>query len=630
MNSHTKNAFLLVPLTALLAGAVAPLAGAIVPCNSPRDRGAVQCGISNTTTQTTAPFYMTSTVAGTATVPGYTGDGGAALGAEFKDPIQLAFDAQGNYYVVDNGNYVIRKITSTGVISTFAGTGTFGYSGDGGPATSANISNVEGIAVDSQGNVYISDTDNARVRVINSAGVISTFAGTGTHGYAGDYGPALNAVVFYPAGLNFDSHGNLYIADFGNATVREVNTSGVITPIAGDGTIAFGDFQGTNPTIGRNTAIGLPWSVAVDGSGDVFFSDIGSSRLYEVTPDDLLHTLLSGVAGSGLATDAAGDLYYADFRAGTVSKLPPGGTATLLAGDGIRGFAGDGGASLYTEFRGAYSAAFDSTGNIYVADAQNNAIRRLTPLPSNTLLIANAGSNIAWTTNSATGIPGGQQAIAPGEVVTLTGVNLGPTSSTLASPDSNGFFEKQLNGTVVTFNGTAAPILQATPTQVVAIIPYEIAGQSSVKVTVQYNGANVISATAPVTDAEPEFFTPGSAGVNGVGALNSDGSINSIGNGAAEGSTLTFFVTGEGLLNPSTPDGQVTVTGAAPVPVGTVSVTMNGSAATVTSSAEAVGLPAGFLAVTATLPAAITTTTSCSVVITVGSHTSLPIFIAVD
>lgn len=163
-----------------------------------------------------------------------------------------------------------------------------------------------------------------------------------------------------------------------------------------------------------------------------------------------------------------------------------------------------------------------------------------------------------------------------------------------------------------------------------AIVPYEISSQSSVNVAVLYNGATITTATAPVTDAEPEFFTSGSAGVNGLGPLNEDGSTNTIDNASVEGGILTFFVTGEGLLNPATPDGQVTVSGAAPTPVESVSVTMNGTAATVTNVAEAVGLPAGILTLQATLPSAITTTSACSVVITVGSHASLTIYVAVQ
>jgi uncharacterized protein (TIGR03437 family) len=453
--------------------------------------------------------------------------------------------------------------------------------------------------------------------LIDTSGNITTIAGTGTRGYSGDYGPATSAQLFFPTGLALDSAGNLYIADYGNTTVRKITPAGVITTVAGIGVAGFAAYLGSDGGPATSAVLGLPYSVAVDPTGNLYIADIGSGSIRKVGLDGNINNIVTGVAGAGLVSDSQGNIYYADFRAGTVNRLTPSGVVTDFAGNGLRGFRGDGGASQFSEFDGAYSAAFDSAGNFYVADFGNDAIRLLSPLPSSTLLVANGASNVA------------NQGIAPGEVVTLSGINLGPSSYSSATADANGIFEGQLNGTTVTFNGIAAPMLVASPTQIVAIAPYEISGLSSATVAVQYNGVQLLSTTVAVTDAEPEIFTSGSSGIS-LPPLNDDGSINSQTNAAAEASTITFFVTGEGLLNPATPDGQVTVSGAAPVPVEGVSVLMNGATATVVSATEAVGLPAGVLVVSATIPTPITTTSAMSVVVTVGSHTSLPAYVAVQ
>ncbi|HTB30793.1 MAG TPA: hypothetical protein VK808_02135, partial [Bacteroidia bacterium] len=171
-----------------------------------------------------------STVAGNG-VYGYTGDGGPATAAEVGEPIAVAFDPFGNYYIVDN---TIRKVTGN-IISTVAGANVFGYSGDGGPATAAELNDPTGIAADASGNYYIADYHNNRIRKVNISGIISTIAGNGVAGYSGDGGPATAAELNLPWSVTLDASGNIYIADMYNACIREVNTSGIISTVAGMG-----------------------------------------------------------------------------------------------------------------------------------------------------------------------------------------------------------------------------------------------------------------------------------------------------------------------------------------------------------------------------------------------------------
>ncbi len=232
------------------------------------------------------------------------------------------------------------------------------------------------------GNLYIADGPNGRIRVVNSAGIISTFAGNGTHGWTGDGGPAVNAALFYPVGVAVDSVGNVYIADYGNATVRMVSAStGIITTVAG-----VRRYRRRELSRRRRARfpglLGEPYAIAVDESGNVFFADMGTSSIRELGRDGMIHTIVSNVSTASLATDPAGNLYFADYRNNVIDKVIPGGTVIPIAGLGPTGFPGDGGPGLEAEFNEPYGIAIDSSANIYVADYSNNVIRKLTPVPS--------------------------------------------------------------------------------------------------------------------------------------------------------------------------------------------------------------------------------------------------------
>lgn len=206
------------------------------------------------------------------------GDGGLAVDCELVSPYGTAIDAAGNVYIADTYNYRVRKVDATGIITTFAGTGVPGYSGDDSAATAAELKWPVGVAVDAAGNVYISDGEVHCIRMVNTAGIITTFAGTGTYGYNGDNIPATTAELNIPLGIATDGSGNLYICDGANYRLRKINASGIITTIAGTG---IGTYTGDDG-LATATSINEPYGIAVDAAGNVFFTDPADERLLEI------------------------------------------------------------------------------------------------------------------------------------------------------------------------------------------------------------------------------------------------------------------------------------------------------------------------------------------------------------
>ena len=346
-------------------------------------------------------FGNITVIAGTGSCcGGFSGDGSIATAAQLNDAAGLAVDGIGNIYIADRGNGRIRKVDTTGIITTIAGGG--GTLGDGGAAISAQLSNPTGVCVDGAGNIYIADNGNDRIRKVNTLGTISTFAGNGSGGYSGDGLAAASARISNPNDVKFDGSGNLYISDNGNSRIRKVNTAGTISTIAGGGS-TLGDG-------GPATAASFSTSgITLDGAGNLYIADVANHRVRKVNTSGIITTVagnsvpLSGYAGDGgnsllaefsnmgdLAADRMGNLYMIDNSYGFIRKINATHVVTTIAGNGIVGYSGDGGPATAAELDVPRGICTDRSGNVYIADAGSAHMRKITG--STITTIAGGGS----------------------------------------------------------------------------------------------------------------------------------------------------------------------------------------------------------------------------------------------
>jgi uncharacterized protein (TIGR03437 family) len=478
-------------------------------------------------------------------VPGFSGDNGLAANAEIGGPTDLGFDPVGNLYF---GTGDIRRIATNGIVTTVAGNGVVGYGGDGGPATSAAMIGATDAVGDAAGNIYITDRGNSLIRRVDPAGIITTYAGTitagaGVAGFSGDGGPAVLAKLFQPFQLALDTADDLYIADWGNSRVRKITPAGTITTVAGGGNGALGDGgPATAATIGGNLC-----GVAVDATGNLYITS--NARIRKV-----------------------------DAVTGIISTI---------AGDGAAGFSGDGGLATLAEVSGPQSIALDASGNVYFADETNLRVRRLTPVQ-----IVKEG-----VANGATFQAGG---VAPGEIVTIfagPGVSLGPATALSLQLDASGRVATQLGGTVVTFDGTPAPLTYVSAGQINAVVPYEVAGQTSTQLQVTFQGKPTNTVTLPVVASSPGSFA----------ITNLDYSLNTPSNPAPSGGILVLYGTGEGQTIPAGVDGGVN-TSVYPKPVLSVTAMVGGQPAQILYAGAAPDFVAGVLQVDIQIPAGVSGT----------------------
>lgn len=412
--------------------------------------------------------FNISTIAGTIH---YGGDNGPASAALFDLPETVAMDSNGNLYVADTFNNRIRRVAPSGVVTTIAGTGTCGYSGDNGPAVAAALCHPFGLAVDSGNNLYVADSVNSVVREVRTNGYIYTVAGTGDYADMGDNVAATTAQMEFPFGLAFDSAGNLYISDSDANRVRKMTPNGFISYFAGS---SSGRFSGDGG-LATSAGISAPEALATDSMGNVYIADTGNVRVRMVTSGGIISTVAGSTqlntgtgatttyigAPGGLAVDASEDLFISEPDFGFVAKVTPDGSLTRIAGNGNYIFSGDG-LALNSALNSPGGLMLDAQGDIYVADIGNSRIRVLQPDGPTQLSISGGDgqSGIAGTALTApltvsakfqAGIP------VSGIPVTFSVVSgTARLSATSTTTDANG-----MAGVSVTLGGDAGPVVIA-------------------------------------------------------------------------------------------------------------------------------------------------------------------------
>jgi uncharacterized protein (TIGR03437 family) len=452
-------------------------------------------------------------VAGTGQ-PGFSGDGGAATKAKLTVPAGLAFDRNGNLLIGDTGNFRVRSVAPDGTISTVAGGGIF--PNDNISASTAFIEPL-GVAADAAGNIYLADYYTARIRRIDANGIITTMAGSGLRGFSGDGGPALAAAFAAPLSLALDKSGNIFVGDFAGSRIRKIDTGGVITTIAGnglfypspdgvagtetavrfpwgvasaaDGSVLVAerlgqkirriDAKGIASTVagtgqaalandGGSAAlspIALPYGVAADPSGTIYFSEEPDFKVRRVMSDGTLFTEAgNGIASlaatngvlatnsslgipQGVALDAAGNVYFSDSGQNVVRRVSPAGIISTVAGNGMAGFSGDDGPALAASLNAPTGLAVDGGGNVYIGDRGNSRIRKVTPAGIITTI---AGTGRA--TYAGEGGPARAASLSPDGIGVDAAGNL-----YVADPENNRILRITPAGTIGTFAGTGQP-----------------------------------------------------------------------------------------------------------------------------------------------------------------------------
>jgi uncharacterized protein (TIGR03437 family) len=525
------------------------------------------------------PSFKISTFAGNYT-SGFSGDGSGASSAELASPFAVAVDKSGTVYIADQFNNRIRKV-SGGTISTVAGNGTSGYTGDGAAATSAELSNPEGVAVDASGNLYISDTSNCVIRKVTTSGTISTVAGNFTSGcgYSGDGAAATSANINHPSGIVVNAKGVIYFADSSDNIVRVVTTDGNINTYAGN----FGAGIGFTGDGGPATSARLnnPEGLALDGSGNLYIADGNNNRIRVVSAATGTITTvagsstLGGYSGDGGAAtkaklntpkgvtlDSVGNLYIADVYNARIRVVSPTGVISTVAGNGATGAGGDGQVATTASLYFPTGVAVDTlSSNVYIVDNQNNVIRLLTVIPATPSIFPNgAVSASAFGT-----LPG----VAPGSWIEIYGTNLAVDARGWGSADFSGVnAPTSLDGTTVTIGGQSAYVDYISAVQVNAQVPSTVtAGAQQVVVQTPYGPSTGYTITVNAT--QPGVLAPTSFVVGGkqyAAALFSDGTTFVAPPGAIPGVTsrqakpgevITIYGVGFGIVTPNIPAGQI-------------------------------------------------------------------------
>ena len=381
------------------------------------------------------------------------GDNGSAINAGLNQPTTVTFDINGNLYIAEELGHKVRVISPAGIITTFAGTGTSGSAGDNGLAINAQLYQPLDIAFDVASNAFIADGLNIVKKVNSATGIITTIAGSpGLGGFSGDNGPAINAQFHALCSIAVDNNGNIFLADGYNNRIRKINTSGIITTIAGGGANIPGDNG-----LATDAQLCGPLGVAVDNNGNIFFSESCGHRIRKINNASIITTVAgNGTAGNGgngglainaqlnqpclIHIDNSNNLFIADQNNHSIRKVAAGtGIITSVAGNGTMGFSGDGGLALNAQLHYPRGVTTDASGNIYIADLTNNRIRKVcisATMPTISISSTPAGAVCAGTQVTFTATPG--SATSPSYQWIKNGSNVGTNSSTYTYTPANG------------------------------------------------------------------------------------------------------------------------------------------------------------------------------------------------
>jgi uncharacterized protein (TIGR03437 family) len=504
--------------------------------------------------------------------------------SSWSDIQNMAVDAQGNVYAADSGKHVVYKTDKLGATTIIAGTGVAGYSGDGALANAAQLRTPAGVAVGSDGSVYISDYANNRIRKVAPNGIITTIAGTGVAGFTGDGGQAAQARIYFPYSMVMDSAQNLLFVDLANYRIRKITPAGVISTVVGTGRCPV--LSGDNGP--ATSADSCPGWLALGPDNSIYFTDdgdlryFGYSRVRKVSPSGVITTVAgSGAVGysgdggqataalfrgiSGVGVDSGGNIFISDSANSRIRKVDTSGVVNTYAGTGANGASGDGGPAIKAQVSQPCAIVFDSENNLLFVDRLNVKIRKISPPPIPAVR----------TTNPVLTSFMGSAGFSSNTYLEVYGANFATTSRLWAGADFNGVnAPTSLDGVSVTVNGQPAYVYYISPSQININTPEDSAvGPVAIQVRTPLGLSNSVSVNrsriSPTLQTVPQFLIGGKQYVVALTPdfsryIGREGMIQGVNFGPAKpGDTVSIYALGCGPTSPPTQAGVIAAQGSA-------------------------------------------------------------------